>query len=460
MQNTERIKVMTEHLTNVQHELVSTQQLVDGKKKEVDTEEHMEALAKRQIGRLVSEMRRLKGLVEDYQDRTNSSQNEIFRGNEKLDQFKLQMNWNQEELEQWSLAARQKEEDELTLEKYKRADEAKIRELVLAQEQLTVENSKKKQQLEKEVTETQAAQIEMDKTAEQFRQLHTDRKNLITQWEDAVKNMQVRDKQLETKAQKYAEELQRKRQQDQKLQEKRRYHEKTLQENEKVQQAITETDRELARNRIQFVQVRDGLHEFQDEVEVLKNQLAAAAHEQVALKNELVQSTQGLEDRKLRYSELQRKYAGTERRFSDEELATKSAEEKADLADKFYEETELRLKQAEKTMKQVKDELFKQSQELYRLRQEEATTLGEISGAQSAIKNLQHQIQRLDIERQRQQELLYAVDFQSQSMQRKVARVSGERTLEEKEDLAERDPTADDELEEKMSLWTILTNQR
>ena len=41
------------------------------------------------------------------------------------------------------------------------------------------------------------------------------------------------------------------------------------------------------------------------------------------------------------------------RRFSDEELATKSAEEKADLADKFYQETELRLKQAEKTMKQV-----------------------------------------------------------------------------------------------------------
>merc|ERR550537_775277 len=117
-QNTERIKVMTEHLTNVQHELVSTQQLVDGKKKEVDTEEHMEALAKRQIGRLVSEMRRLKGLVDDYQDRTNGSQNEIFRGNEKLDQFKLQMNWNQEELEQWSLAARQKEEDELKLEQW------------------------------------------------------------------------------------------------------------------------------------------------------------------------------------------------------------------------------------------------------------------------------------------------------------------------------------------------------
>ena len=38
------------------------------------------------------------------------------------------------------------------LEKYKRADEAKIRELMLAQEQLTMENAKKKGLLEKEAT--------------------------------------------------------------------------------------------------------------------------------------------------------------------------------------------------------------------------------------------------------------------------------------------------------------------
>merc|ERR1719313_2380734 len=459
MRNTERIKVMTEHLTNVQHELVSTQQLVDGKKKEVDTEEHMEALAKRQIGRLVAEMRRLKGLVEDYQDRTNSSQNEIFRGNEKLDQFKLQMNWNQEELEQWSLAARQKEEDELTLEKYRRADEAKTRELMLAQEQLTVENAKKKKALGDEVTETQAAQIEMDKTAEQFRGLHQDRKKLIAQWEEAVQNMQHRDKLLEQRAQKYAENLQRKRQKEAKLQEKRRYHEKTLQENERVQQAIVETDRELARNRIKFVTVRDGLHEFQDEVDVLKNQLSAAAHEEVSVKNELVHSIQMLEDRKTREGEMAKKLHGTQRRYEDEMRACKTAEEKADMADKYYQETESKLRDMHKTMKSVKEELYKQSQDLYRLRQEEATTLGEISGAQSAIKNLQHQIQRLDIERQRQQELLYAVDFQSQFMQRKVARVSGERTLEEKEDLARKLEQAELDLEEKMSLWTILTNQ-
>ena len=41
-----------------------------------------------------------------------------------MDQYKMEMNWNQEEMEQWVLAYRQKEADNLALEKYKRHDEA------------------------------------------------------------------------------------------------------------------------------------------------------------------------------------------------------------------------------------------------------------------------------------------------------------------------------------------------
>merc|ERR1719215_1980788 len=117
------------------------------------------------------------------------------------------------------------------------------------------------------------------------------------------------------------------------------------------------------------------------------------------------------------------------------------------------------LKMVEKEMKTAKENLFKESQELYRLRAEEATTLGEISGAQSAIKNLQFQISRLDQERQRQQELLYAVDFQSQLMQRAVARVSGERTVEERDEFNKKVEQLDKQLEEQKSLHTILAAQ-
>lgn len=114
----------------------------------------MKQIAERQSGRLHNEMEKLEQRIADQQDRLNNIQNMIFKANERMDQFKLEMNWNQEELEQWALAARQKEEDNLTLEKYRRADEAKIKELTLNIEKLTIEVARKATELEKEVTET------------------------------------------------------------------------------------------------------------------------------------------------------------------------------------------------------------------------------------------------------------------------------------------------------------------
>merc|ERR1719482_2666649 len=116
----------------------------------------MKALTNRQLGRLQAEQVRLQKLIDDTPDQINAFSNELMRGNEKLDQFKLEMNWNQEELEQWAIAAKQKEEDEMTLEKYKRADDSKVRELTLAVEKLTLENSSKRKDLESQITDTQA----------------------------------------------------------------------------------------------------------------------------------------------------------------------------------------------------------------------------------------------------------------------------------------------------------------
>lgn len=79
--------------------------------------------------RYTHDARRFVVDAEEAQDKLNGVQNSIFGANEEMDRFKLQMNWNQEELEQWALAAKQKEEDNLALQKYARADDVKIKEL-------------------------------------------------------------------------------------------------------------------------------------------------------------------------------------------------------------------------------------------------------------------------------------------------------------------------------------------
>ncbi|KAJ1480454.1 hypothetical protein T484DRAFT_2797520 [Baffinella frigidus] len=193
----DRMAVMVEHLKNVQQELVNTQQLCDAKNREVETEEHIKQLASREVGRVLQDMGKAEQQMFELQDRLNLTQNHIFRGNENMDAFKLQMNWNQEEIEQWALAAKQKEEDNLALQKYQRADEMKIKEMNLALEKLTKEVSSKESLLENEVTETQASQIELDKTAADFKAVHLERQTLVAQWEQSIETMKRRDEAIQ-----------------------------------------------------------------------------------------------------------------------------------------------------------------------------------------------------------------------------------------------------------------------
>ena len=154
----ERITVMKEHRAkSVTNEQLHTQRLVDAKVKEISTEDHLKQLAERESGRFHAEFKKLQGEIAELEDKVNLLQNGIFKGNEQMEQFKLQMNWNQDELEQWALAARQKEEDNLALLKYTKADEAKMKDLSLQLEKmLDAAVQKKRAELEEEVTKTQA----------------------------------------------------------------------------------------------------------------------------------------------------------------------------------------------------------------------------------------------------------------------------------------------------------------
>ena len=84
-------------------------------------------MTERQSGRLESEIKKFNKVIVDNEERLNDIQVRIFRINEKVEQIKLELNWNQEELEQWAITGKQKEEDHATLQKYRKEDDSKIR---------------------------------------------------------------------------------------------------------------------------------------------------------------------------------------------------------------------------------------------------------------------------------------------------------------------------------------------
>ena len=110
-ENADRVTVMQEHLRNVNQEVQFTQSRAGAKAKELETEEHMFRLSELAVNRIREDAKKMEKEEVTLNDKMTTLQTQLHLGGEKLDQFKLTMNWNQEELEQWAEASRQKEED-------------------------------------------------------------------------------------------------------------------------------------------------------------------------------------------------------------------------------------------------------------------------------------------------------------------------------------------------------------
>lgn len=134
-------------------------------------------------------MRSLRAKLADAQQR-------VFINQQRLEQERQEVDWSQEEMSQWLQAAAQKEEDAMTVERYRRADEARVKELGLAIERLAESKAKTESELYKEATETQALQIQLGRAKEEYQREGEDQHRLFEQWDAGIALMAERNKVL------------------------------------------------------------------------------------------------------------------------------------------------------------------------------------------------------------------------------------------------------------------------
>merc|ERR1711871_308660 len=146
-------------------------------------------------------------------------------------------------------------------------------------------------------------------------------------------------------------------------------------------------------------------------------------------------------------------------RLREEQDTALSLQEKAKLEEEYRIAQETRIQALDRELKDVKESTFKQSQELFNLRKDEADMIADISGAQNRDRMMKGRIANLDKVSQKQNQLLYNVDFQLQQLERKVARAGGERSLEEKEILEKKIKVLQQRLEEQVKEQKLLHGQ-
>jgi len=139
----------------------------------------------------------------------------------------------------------------------------------------------------------------------------------------------------------------------------------------------------------------------------------------------------GLEERMQRLDAAKKKYQATKDKLMREKTTQDNLESANKISVNEFKESENMMSEVETQIRSQKEILFKESQKLFKLRAEQADLIGAISGTISAKRNLQATINKLNQEKQRQQELLYKSEFQIAQMERTVARLMGERSMED-----------------------------
>lgn len=455
----ERVKIMREHFKNVQQELEHTNALYNAKFAEIQSEKHLHQLTNRALGRSQLEARKLTLGIETVQDQLNMVQTSIYRANERMDEFKMQMNWNQDELEQWALAAKQKEEDNATLQKYARADELKIKELNMQLEYYTKEVVLGKKKLDNEITEMHAKQSELDRIAIEFRTAHKERQDLVTRWQETLAELKKRDTDINSAGERFAVAKVERTKKEALLVTQQKRLSAQQGENRDVEGRSETLGRVVSRKREEMMAGTAKLQVLRDELESLKNELTQAAENLVTKRSNNVNIAAVNEEKRVLLERERQRYALMKQKLEEAKQSTNKAEKTAQEA-----EVELANKEREfngllTKVKTLRERQLKESQTLYELKQEELKFKADVAGSKATSKNLEGQLGTLDREAAKQQELLYNAEFQIQQIERKIARGMGERSDEEKRALKAMIDAAEERLEHAREKRKMLQGQ-
>lgn len=318
----------------------------------------------------------------------------------------------QEELEQWSAAAAQKEADALVLERYRRADEARVKELGMALERASRAAAAARRDMDEEVAATAGVQGELAKAADDFRGLHAQRTELLGQWQDVLAAVERRDGEVRATGEALAERRAALARLHGELAAAAAALEAEAAVGRGLGKRIAARERGIKRSYDALASAQTTAAEAEDGLDLLTNSAAGAADEAARataanghLRAEVARRAVGLE-------EAQQALGAARARLEAGVAGLGGAQERLAALEAVRAAEAARAAELDRTLAAAAKAQFRAAQDLAAAREECARLEGEGRGARGQGRNLGAALARLEGHAARQQEVLYNVEFQ------------------------------------------------
>lgn len=437
-ENTNRVISMSEHLKNVQQEASQTKSLGDAKHREVESIKHQSAVKLREEARLQQEVKKTQQQVAELNEELNLKQNMIFKGEQKIESIKKQMNWGKQQLDDWIAAARQREEDTDVLNKYKSADDARTKELQIELEKETLADQQDQKLLDKEVTETHSHELGLDKVGILFNKIHKEKQELIARWEKTLDSMQGRDQEIQQKAETFQQLKSETNEKIRSLGEQEALLAEENTANEDTERKLHARERDLDNAQQKKNRLVEELQRFESELDAVRNTVHRTEINERTKHGEVEQLHHASEDWRAKIEEVQKGIEIRTAEVGKARKATLSAEEQTQQLDSMMDAENAKEDDRHLKLERAQAKAAKQSQSLYDLRHKEETQGAEITASQAMIGNMKSKLRALEKQQLEEQQLLYKQDFEIASLERRLARMQGDSSEKEDEEMKAR----------------------
>lgn len=398
-------------------------------------------------------------MIDSLTAQQKEQQNNIFTARQTIDRIKTEMKWGEGQLEAWVKAAEEREEDAEVLRKYAAADEAKIKELTRDIEKETVAVQRDEALLDKEVTETHAHELGLDKTSIIFQQLHDEKRKVIDRWERTLLLMQKRDEEIQGKAEAFQRHKSAVQEQAKLVKEQEELLADELATNEDERRKIEGKERELAAAQQRKAALEDELQQFSNELDSLSNTLSSTLTAHRKKKAEVAALVESGADWEARIKRTERQIEDAKAKLGSVQKNTASKEETTRALEAQLEAEEAKIEAQHLKLARSQALSAKQSQRLTELKREETALKAEILASKTMIKNMESKI-RVQTKRQLDEEtLLYKQDFDIAQLDRKLSRLEGKVSSTESKDMEAKIEQLKDVLASHRSSEKLLTAQ-
>ncbi|KAM6918279.1 coiled-coil domain-containing protein 39 [Xenentodon cancila] len=456
--NKDEKQLVDASLKNAQQELENIEAVLKAKQREIELEKHLTALAERESSRLNQQIAKFENEIRSSEARKDMIRERLFQTTEKLERFRNQMNWDQQNMGAFLEESAKKDEDTMTIIKYSQQDEKKIKALTLTVEKLTLEASQKRKALDKELTETMSAQVALDKTAENLQQAHLETQQLTDQLENTVKQMKQQDAEMQQCSLQLAQGNQDIREKNATVLEMKQLLDAQKNNNKEYQGKITGAKRQVARLQQDLKETENNCMRLQDELYGCKYMLDSTNSNVKSLTAHKFKMKKLIEDNDDKLKEAKNYNAALEEKLKTVTQTALTEEERAAHMEHMLKEEEQSIKELEIQLRGCMEELRHQKEHLQELKTEEKDAIAKISRSKSVITSLQSQRRKLEKEITKQQMITNRQDTKICALKRKLAQLQDDTSSPEKQMLVTKIAELCKDLEEKKKTARMLTN--